>query len=130
MCTAPTFLRGTNLNIGTAITVSEDILNGQEPFAYAVKAFEKETGTTASHNLDRWTTYPRKEELLKYFEKTELKEQRGNYTSNPKATAQAHRIDGKYNKKENTPKETIKAREKKIELKNQELFKQKENVKE
>lgn len=96
MCTQPTFIRGVNMNLGTSITVSEDILNGQEPFANAAKNFEKIAGKTVSHNLDKWTTYSNKDALLRHFEKIELQEQKGEELTNPKATAQSYRIDKKY----------------------------------
>ncbi|MBP3687656.1 MAG: hypothetical protein J6J35_04740 [Alphaproteobacteria bacterium] len=103
MCTQPTFMRGCgNLPLGTSIMVSEDILNGKEPFANAVKHEEETTGKKVSRNVDKWTTYPRKEELIKYVAsqntKAEMKEQTGEEITNPKATAQGYRIDKKYNK--------------------------------
>lgn len=103
MCTQPTFLMGNeHIALGTGIMVSEDILNGKEPFANAVKNFEETKGKKVSHNVDAWITYPRKEELIKYAAsqntKAEMKEQTGEEMTNPKATAQGYRIDKKYNK--------------------------------
>lgn len=112
MCIQPTFRRGTKLNLGTCILVSEDILNGKEPFANAVKNFEETMGKTASRNLDNWTTYPNKDALVKYFQKAELQEQKGEEITNPKASAQGYRIGKKYSasqghKPEITPQDKV-----------------------